>query len=92
MNEKHFAYKIAHEPEGLVCTHHEFEEDRMLDLLLDIKQSQAKGIYWIFKQLNGEPQEALSIIDCEKQRIYFHYSGEVSPLDEVIAKLKGVTD
>lgn len=89
MKEKHFAYKISHEPKGLVCNHQEFEEDKMLDLLLDIKKSQATGIYWIFKQLNGEPQEALSIIDCEHQRIYFHYSGEVSPLEDVIEKLKG---
>lgn len=88
MKEKHFAYKISRETGGLVCSHYEFEEDKMLDLLETIKASEPKGIYWIFKQLNGKPEEALSIIDCEHQRIYFHYSGEVEPLDDVIKKLK----
>tara|TARA_Y100000588_G_C14181870_1_gene894044 strand:+ start:454 stop:729 length:276 start_codon:yes stop_codon:yes gene_type:complete len=89
MKEKHIAYKISHQSNDLVSTHHEFEEDKMLDLLIDIQQSHSDGIYWIFKEKNGHSQEALSIIDCEKQRIYFHYSGDVSPLDEVIQKLKG---
>ena len=87
MKEKHFAYKINREPSGLVCTHHEFEEDNMLELLCEIRDSHAKGIYWIFKQLNGKPHEALSIIDCENSRIYFHYSGEVEDLERVIEKL-----
>lgn len=88
MKEKHFAYKISHESDGLVCTHHEFEEDKMLDLLQAIKQSESSGIYWVFKQLDNTPQEALSIIDCEHQRIYFHYSGDVELIDDVILKLK----
>ncbi|WP_133129474.1 hypothetical protein [Legionella yabuuchiae] len=88
MKERHFAYKISREPGGLICTHFEFEEDRMLDVLETIHDSESKGIYWIFKQLDGKPQEALSIIDCEHRRIYFHYSGEVESLEEVIKKLK----
>lgn len=87
MKETHFAYKISRETEELVCTHYEIAEDKMLDLLQEIKEKHAKGIYWIFKQLNGKPQEALCIIDCEHNRIYYHYSGEVEELDDVIGKL-----
>ena len=87
MKEKYFAYKISRETENLVCTHDEIEEDKMLDLLQEIKEKHAKGLYWIFKQLNGKPQEALSIIDCEHNRIYYHYSGEVEAMDDVINKL-----
>lgn len=87
MKEKHFAYCITRKPSGLVCTNYEFEEDKMLDLLRDIRNTDSTGIYWIFKQLDGQPHEALSIIDCEKRRIYFHYSGEVEHLDDVIDKL-----
>lgn len=87
MKEKHFAYRIHRETTGLVCTHYEFEEDKMLDLLKEIQNAKAKGIYWIFKQLEGKPQEALSIIDCEHNRIYYHYSGEVEDLQDTITKL-----
>ena len=87
MKEKHFAYKIARDPSGLVCTHSEFEEDKMLDLLKEIRESHTHGIYWIFKQLNGKPQEALCIIDCEHNRIYYHYSGEVEDIERSIQKL-----
>jgi hypothetical protein len=87
MNEKHFAYKISKDISGLVCSHHEFEEDMMLDLLKDIEEKHSEGIYWIFKQLQGKPQEALAIIDCSKSRIYYHYSGEVEPIAETIEKL-----
>ncbi|WP_133128001.1 hypothetical protein [Legionella nagasakiensis] len=87
MKEKHFAYRIQREVSGLVCTQHEFEEDKMVDLLKDIQKARTQGIYWIFKQLDGKPQEALSIIDCEHGRIYYHYSGEVEDLQDTIKKL-----
>ncbi len=87
MSEKHFAYKICRETGGLVCTQSEFEENKMLDLLKEIRDVHAKGIFWIFKQLNGKPQEALCIIDCEHNRIYYHYSGEVESIDKTMAKL-----
>ncbi len=87
MKEKHIAYKITRENSGLVCTHSEFEEDKMVDLLKEIKQLHSKGIYWIFKQLEGKPQEALCIIDCSHNRIYYHYSGDVENIDDAIKKL-----
>lgn len=87
MKEKHFAYKITKDASGLVCKQSEFEEDKMLDLLKEIKGTQAQGIYWIFKQMNGKPQEALCIIDCEHDRIYFHYSGDVENIEYTIEKL-----
>ncbi len=87
MTEKHFAYKITRDNSGLVCTQSEFEEDKMLDVLKDIQGTHNKGIYWIFKQLNGKPQEALCIIDCEHNRIYYHYSGEVEDIQDTINKL-----
>ena len=87
MKEKHFAYKITREASGLVSTQSEFEEDRMLDLLIEICESHSHGIYWIFKQLNGKPQEALCIIDCEHNRIYYHYSGDVEDIEHSIQKL-----
>lgn len=87
MKEKHFAYKISRDSTGLVCNQSEFEEDKMLDVLKDIHNTDTKGIYWIFKQLNGKPQEALCIIDCEHNRIYYHYSGEVESLEDTIKKL-----
>ena len=65
----------------------EFEEDKMLDLLKEIRDTHARGIYWIFKQLNGKPQEALGIIDCEHNRIYYHYSGEVEDIEHTMQKL-----
>lgn len=87
MKEKHFAYKISKGSTGLVCSQSEFEEDKMVDMLIGIQEAEAKGIYWIFKQLNGKPQEALAIIDCEHNRIYYHYSGEVENIDDTIKKL-----
>lgn len=87
MKEKHFAYKITRDSSGLVSTQSEFEEDRMLDLLKEIRDSHATGIYWIFKQLNSKPQEALCMIDCEHNRIYYHYSGEVEDIEHTIQKL-----
>lgn len=87
MKEKHFAYKISPKSSGVVCTQHEFEEDRMLDLLQEIKAKNYHGIYWIFKQVEGQPQEELSIIDCTHNRIYYHFSGEVESIDEIIKKL-----
>ncbi len=87
MKEKHFAYKITKDPSGLICQQSEFEEDKMLDLLKEILDVHARGIYWIFKQLNGKPQEALCIIDCEHNRIYYHYSGEVEDIKDTLRKL-----
>ena len=87
MKEKHFAYKISRDSAGLVCNQSEFEEDKMLDVLKDIQHTTTKGIYWIFKQWNGKPQEALCIIDCEHGRIYYHHSGEVEDLEGTIKKL-----
>lgn len=87
MKETHFAYKISRDRSGLVCSQSEFEEDKMLDVLKDIQRTHTKGIYWIFKQLNGKPQEALCIIDCEHNRIYYHYSGEVEDIEQTIKKL-----
>jgi hypothetical protein len=87
MKELHFAYKINRDASGIVCTQFEFEEAKMLDLLIEIQEQQYRGIYWIFKQLQGKPQEALSIIDCGHNRIYYHYSGEVEDIRETIKKL-----
>ncbi len=87
MKENHIAYRISNETAGLVCTHSEFEEDKMLELLLDIKQTNYKGIYWIFKQLKDQPQEPLCIIDGRYNRIYYHHSGEVDDLNAMIKKL-----
>jgi hypothetical protein len=87
MKENHIAYKIVHEQTGLVCSHSAFEEDKMLDLLIDIQNSHSKGIYWIFKELKGKPQEALCIIDCNAGRIYYHHSGEVINISDMIKKL-----
>jgi hypothetical protein len=87
MIEKHFAYKITKDPSGLVCTQFEFEEDKMLNLLKEISETKTEGIYWIFKQVNGKPKQALCIIDCEQGRIYYHYSGEVDTVKETILKL-----
>lgn len=88
MKEKHFAYRISRDKSGLNCSQSEFEEDKMLDVLKDIHHSHnATGIYWIFKQLNGQPKEALCIIDCEHHRIYYHYSGEVEMIEDTIKKL-----
>jgi hypothetical protein len=87
MKEKHFAYKISRDSSGIVCTQCEFEEDKMLDLLREIQELHYKGIYWIFKQIDGQPQEALSIIDCGHNRIYYHYSGDVESIEDTIEKL-----
>ena len=90
MKEKHFAYKIAIDSSGMVCTQSEFEKDSMLDLLKQINDTHPKGIYWIYKQLDGKPQEALCIIDCEHNRIYYHYSGEVEDITHTLKKLRKV--
>ena len=87
MKEKHFAYKIARNTKGLECTQSEFEADKMVDLLKEIRDVHASGICWIFKQLNGKPQQAICIIDCEQNRIYYHYSGEVEAIEHTIQKL-----
>ncbi|MCC5793014.1 MAG: hypothetical protein JJT82_10475 [Legionellaceae bacterium] len=87
MKEHYYAYKIMEGHADLVCTHSEFSEDKMLDLLQDIQQSHAQGLFWIFKQTDQQQREPLSIIDCVHQRVYYHYSGEVENLDETIAKL-----
>lgn len=87
MKEKHYAYKISRDASGIVCTQYEFEEDKMVDLLKDILEKNNNGIYWIFKALDGKPQEALCIIDCSRNRIYYHYSGEVEDIQETIKKL-----
>ncbi|KTC65479.1 Uncharacterised protein (plasmid) [Legionella adelaidensis] len=91
MKEKHFAYKIMRDSSGLVCTHHEFEEDKMVDLLKEIQATHSNGIYWIFKQFEGKPQEALAIIDCNHNRIYYHFSGDVENISETIEKLSKKT-
>lgn len=88
MKENHIAYKISRDATGLVCSQLLFEEDKMLDLLTHIGATSNKGLYWVFKQSNGKPQEALCIIDCEYQRIYFHHSGYVEPLEMTIQKLQ----
>lgn len=87
MKEKHFAYKIFRDAGGLVTSQFEFEEENMLDLLTEIVQVHSTGIYWIFKQFKGKPQQALCIIDCEHNRIYYHYSGEVEDIVHTIQKL-----
>lgn len=87
MKEKHIAYRLSRDPSGLVCTQSEFEEDKMVDLLKEIQALQTKGIYWIFKQFDGKPLDALCIIDCAKNRMYYHHSGEVEDISSVINKL-----
>jgi hypothetical protein len=87
MIEKHFAYKISQDSKGIICSHSEFEEDKMVDLLKEIKLANSVDIYWIFKQRDQEPKEPLCIIDCHYQRIYYHYSGDVENIDEMIKKL-----
>lgn len=87
MKEKHYAYKITHALAGLVCTHSEIEEDKMLDLLKEIQSDHSEGIFWIFKQFGDQPKEQLCIIDCPAKRIYYHYSGEVEDLSDAIEKL-----
>ncbi len=87
MKEKHYAYKVTLASSGLVCTHSEIEEDKMLDLLKEIKNDHSEGIFWIFKQFGDQPKEPLCIIDCPHKRIYYHYSGEVEELKDAIEKL-----
>lgn len=87
MKEQHFAYKISRDASGIVCSQFQFEEEKMLDLLIEIQEQHYQGIYWIFKQIQGKPHEALSIIDCGHNRIYYHYSGEVEEIGETIKKL-----
>ena len=87
MKEKHIAYKVCVDSSGVICTQSEYEEEKMFDLLKEIQDVHTKGIFWIFKQLNGKPQEALCIIDCAHNRIYYHYSGEVENIADTIQKL-----
>ncbi|HHF7345001.1 TPA: hypothetical protein ACPSKE_000868 [Legionella feeleii] len=87
MKEKHYAYKITSQSSGLLCTHSEIEEEKMLDLLQEIQRNDSEGIYWIFKQLGDQPKEPLCVIDCQHQRIYYHYSGDVEELASTIKKL-----
>jgi hypothetical protein len=87
MKERHFAYKITKDSSGLICTHAEFAKDRMVDLLKEVKDSNFDGIYWIFKQLDDHPKEQLCIIDSSHGRIYYHYSGEVEDINDLIKKL-----
>lgn len=87
MKEKHYAYKITYNPSGLNCPHSVLEQDKMLDLLTEIKNQHTDGIFWIFKQFGDQPQEALCIIDRPNNRIYFHYSGEVEDLQDTIVHL-----
>ena len=87
MKDKHYAYKITSHSSGLVCTHSEIEEEKMLDLLQEVQRSDSEGIYWIFKQLGDQPKEPLCVIDCLHQRIYYHYSGDVEELASTIKKL-----
>ena len=87
MIEKHFAYKITSDAKGLICTHSEFEEDKMVDLLKQIQLASTESVYWIFKQRGTEPKEPLCLIDCKYKRIYYHYSGDVEDIDSVVQKL-----
>lgn len=87
MKEHHFVYKIVGGNSDLVCSHSEFQEDDMLTLLTEVKQSYKEGLLWIFKQFDNKKREPLSIIDCAHQRIYYHYSGDVEPIDHAIKKL-----
>lgn len=87
MKENHFAYKIGKNASGLVCTHFEIKKDKMLDLLKEVQKLNDKSLYWIFKQLDNQPEEPLCIIDCSHRRIYYHYSGDVENIDDTIKKL-----
>ena len=87
MKERHFAYRVIGGNVDLVCSHSEFNEDKMLDLLKEIKSSYCDGIFWIYTQKDDLKRVPFSIIDCEHQRIYYHFSGDVEDLDETIAKL-----
>ncbi|BCA95107.1 hypothetical protein TUM19329_14680 [Legionella antarctica] len=87
MKEKYYAYEINLASSGIVCSHSEIKEDKMRDLLKEIKNEHAEGVFWIFKQFGDQPKEPLCIIDCLHKRIYYHYSGEVEELDETIKKL-----
>lgn len=87
MTVKHIAYRIVPNVDGLVCTHSQFEEDKMLDLLYEIQQSQCEGLYWVFKQPDNQTREPLCIIDCQNNRIYYHFSGNVEAISNVIQKL-----
>lgn len=89
MRENHIAYKVTTDPLGLICVHSEFEDHHMLALLKEIEHTHSKDIYWVFKQLDGQSQEPLCIIDCGYNRIYYHYSGEVEKIADTIKKLNG---
>ena len=87
MVEKHFPYKISHQAKGAGFSQLSFDAHNIIDLLNHISQSESHGIYWIFKQVDDHPEEAVSIIDCEKHRIYFYNSGEVETVSHFIHKL-----
>lgn len=65
------------------------KKEKMLDLLKEIKSQNYDGLFWVFKQFDNHAQEKPCIIDCEHQRIYYHYSGEVEDLDATIKHLEG---
>lgn len=87
MREKHFAYKITRGSCGFLYPHFELQKEKMVDLLKEIEHQHYDGLFWIFKQFDNQPQEQLCIVDCVKNRIYYHYSGNVEDLDETISRL-----
>lgn len=87
MREKHFAYKITRGTCGFLYPHFEIQKEKMVDLLKEIKKQHYDGLFWIFKQFDEHPQEQLCIIDCSNNRVYYHFSGDVTDLNETIAKL-----
>lgn len=87
MREKHFAYKITRGSCGFLYPHFELQKEKMVDLLKEIEHQHYDGLFWIFKQFDNQPQEQLCIVDCIKNRIYYHYSGNVEDLDETISRL-----
>ena len=87
MMEKHFAYKISHQAKGPGFSQLSFDAHNIIDLLNHISQSECHGIYWIFRQIDDHREEAVSIIDCEKQRIYFYNSGEFETVSHFINQL-----
>lgn len=88
MKEKHFAYKITRGTCGFLYPHFELQNEKMVDLLKEIESQHYDGIFWVFKQFNNESQEQLCIVDCSKNRIYYHFSGEVEDLQTTINKLE----
>lgn len=87
MREQHYAYKIIPGDHQVVCSPAPIIELKMLDLLNKIHMDRMGGIYWVFKKLDGSAAEPLCIVDCDNNRIYYHFSGLVDDLDETITKL-----